>query len=118
LNIKEDKMADKLYRIKEGWIFNLEAMFDKLKCIGYDIDEGKIETPVEILGVTINDSDDLEALIEEASELESRAKGRGLNSKEYGRAREMVEWRVQQRYARCLASGMDEGAAGGCFEDL
>lgn len=111
-------MAEKLYRIKEGWIFNLEAMFDKLKCIGYDIDEGKIETPVEILGVTINDSDDLEALIEEASELESKAKGRGLNSKQYGRAREMVEWRVQQRYARCLASGMNERTAGGCFEDL
>ena len=108
----------KRYRVKSGWIFNLEAMHDKLFCIGYDIDDGKIATPIEILGVTINDSSDLQQLIDEASDLEWKAKGNGLTSKEYGRAKEMVEWRVNLRYNACLASGMSESKAGLCYEDL
>ncbi len=109
----------KRYFVKEGWIFNLEAMYDKLWCIGNDLDEGVLRGPIEILGVkNIMGSDDIQALIEEADELASAAKGRGLTSEQYGRAKEMVEWRVMQRYATCLNSGMDERTAGGCFEDM
>ncbi|MCR4991981.1 MAG: hypothetical protein K6A45_02945 [Lachnospiraceae bacterium] len=111
--------AVKRYHIKEGWIFNLEAMHDKLWCIGNDLDEGVLKGPIEILGVKdINDSSDIQVLIDEAYELESAAKGRGLTGEQYKRAKEMVEWRVMQRYATCLNSGMDERTAGGCFEDM
>ncbi|MBR6476359.1 MAG: hypothetical protein IKS98_13085 [Lachnospiraceae bacterium] len=114
-----DKRAVKRYHIKEGWIFNLEAMHDKLWCIGNDLDEGVLKGPVEILGVKdIKGSSDIQVLIDEAHELESAAKGRGLTGEQYRRVKEMVEWRVMQRYATCLASGMDESMAGGCFEDM
>lgn len=110
---------ERKYRIKEGWIFNLEAMHDKLWCIGNDLDEGNIKGPISFLGGTYEDSSDIQKLIDECSELEWAAKGRKVTSKEYGRIKEIVEWRVMQRYSTCLTSGnMTESAAGQCFEDL
>ena len=109
---------ERKYRVKEGWIFNLEAMHDKLHCIGYDLDDGTIKGPITILGYTIADSDDIQPLIDECSDLEWAAKSRKVTGKEYGRIKEIAEWRVNQRYATCLANGMDEAKAGACFEDL
>lgn len=109
---------ERKYFIKQGWIFNLEAMHDKLWCIIYDIQDGKIGLPVEIVGKTINDEDDVQELLEECSELESKAKRGKVTSNEYGRIKEIVTWRVEQRYMTCLANGMSEKDAGGCFEDI
>ena len=106
------------YFIKEGWVFNLEAMHDKLYCIGIDIDEGKIQTPLDILGYKIEDSADLQPLIEECSDLEWTAKSRKVTSKEFGRIKDIVTWRVEQRYFTCLANGMEEKKAAGAFEDM
>lgn len=109
---------ERKYRIKEGWVFNLEAMHDKLYCIGYDLDDGTIKGPISFLGGTYEDSSDLQTLIDECSELEWAAKSRKVTGKEYGRIKEIVEWRVNQRYATCLANGMNEADAGHCFEDM
>ena len=109
---------ERKYFIKEGWIFNLEAMHDKLYCIGYDLDDGTIKGPIEILGYKIEDSDDLQPLIEECQRYESIAKSRKVTGKEYGRIKEIVNWRVMQRYSACIAGGMNESDAGQCFSDL
>lgn len=106
------------YFVKTSWIFNLEAMNDKCWCIIYDIRDGKITLPIEIAGKIINDEDDVFAIKEEAENLEWIAKSRKVTGKEYGRIKELVEWRVNQRYMTCIAAGMDERQAGGCFEDL
>lgn len=106
------------YFVKQSWIFNLEAMNAILHCIGYDIEDGKIKTPFELLSKTINDVSDIDELREEAFDLEWIAKGGKVTGKEYGRIKEMVEWRVMQRYLSCVNSGMEESKAGICFADM
>lgn len=106
------------YFVKGSWIFNLEAMHDRLWCIIYDIRDGEIKLPIDIAGKTINDEDDVHEILEEAEDLEWKAKGGKVTGKEYGRIKEIVNWRVMQRYARCMASGMNETEAGRCFEDM
>lgn len=117
--IKETASKEKRYMVKEDWIFNLESMHDKLFVIELDLREDKLQFPFEVAGKTIKDYDDLDALANEAAELEYKAKSnRGVTGKEYGRIKEIVSWRVMQRYARCMASGMDEKDAARCFEDM
>ena len=111
-------MNDRKYFVKRGWIFNLEAMHDKLYCIIYDIEDGELTLPLNICGTEITDIDQIYDMIEEASDLEWIAKSRKVTSKEYGRIKQMVEWRVIQRYNACMASGMSESEAGKCFEDM
>lgn len=106
------------YPIKGNWIFNLESMSDKLFCIGLDVEERKLSFPFVIADTVINDYDDLSALTFECQNLERIAKSRKVSSKEYGRIKQIVEWRVNVRYARCIASGMNEKDAGLCFSDL
>ena len=106
------------YFVKQSWIFNLESVQDKLACIGYDIEEGALDFPLELAGRTISDWDDLEKLKQDAERLEWTAKSGRVTGKEYGEIKKIVEWRVGVRYATCVAAGMDERRAGGCFEDL
>lgn len=105
-------------RIKESWIFNLESMDDKLHCIKYDLEDGKISFPLTIAGTKIKDFDDLNDLICECETLQLIAKSGKVTGKEYGRIKDIVNWRVEQRYFRCLANGMKEKDAGVCFSDL
>lgn len=112
-------MADiRKYFVKGSWIFNLESIHDKVWCMIYDVQDRKITLPINVAGKEINDESDLFDLIEEASQLEWKAKSGKVTGKEYGRIKALVEWRVYQRYARCMASGMNERDAAGCFEDL
>lgn len=114
-----EQKVEKRYRIKESWIFNLESMHDKIYCLSYDIEEGKIILPFEVAGKTINDESDLFELLDEADALRDKAwSDRGVTGKEYGRIQEIVAWRVNARYNACMASGMDEKEAGRCFEDM
>lgn len=106
------------YFIKSNWIFNLEAMDDKLWCLQNDLERGIIATPIYILGYTINAPEDVYSLMEECRELEWVAKTRKVTSKEYGRIKRIAEWRIEQRYFTCLANGMDETSASVYFEDL
>lgn len=110
--------GEQKYRIKMSWIFNLESMQDRLWCIEYDVEEGKLELPIEIANHQINTLDELAELRDECSDLEWIAKSRKVTSKEYGRIKEIVEWRVNARYVTCMANGMSERDAGACFEDL
>lgn len=109
---------ERKYLIKESWIFNLESMHDKLYCVIYDIQDGKLQLPVSICGKKIESEEDVMDLIDEAGNLEWIAKSRRVTGKEYGRIKELVTWRVEQRYATCMANGMDERDAGECFDDL
>ena len=109
---------ERKYRVKGSWIFNLESMQDKLWCIIYDTREGEIQFPVTICGKECKDESDIWELKDEASELEWIAKTRKVTSKEYGRIKKLVEWRVSVRYAVCMASGMSESDAGKCWEDM
>lgn len=106
------------YRVKESWIFNLESMHDKLYCIKYDLDDGKRNFPLTIAGTEITDDNGLYRLIEECETLEWIAKARKVTASEYERIKEVVNWRVTQRYLRCLGNGMAEKDAGECFFDL
>ena len=111
--------VEKRYMVKESWIFNLESMNDKCWCLAQDIREGNIELPFTVAGKTINNEDDIDELQNEASELEWKAKSsRGVTGKEYGRIKEIVNWRVMARYTKCLASGMAESDAARCFDDM
>lgn len=109
---------EKKYFVKEGWIFNLESMNDKIQCIMIDIKEGVLQFPLEVAGTKAENLDDLYKLLDEANELECRAKAGKVTGSQYGRIKALVNWRVMQRYATCLASGMEENKAAGCFEDL
>lgn len=109
---------EKKYFVKEGWIFNLESMDDKIHCIMIDIEEGTLQFPLEIANTKINSYEDLEKLLEEANDLEWKAKSGRVTGKQYGRISEIVNWRVMQRYVRCIEAGMEESKAAGCFEDL
>ncbi len=117
-DVDVDPDNERKYHVKESWIFNLESMHDKLWCISYDIRDGKVELPMTIAGTTINNEDDLWSLKDELYWLEDIAKSRKVTGKEYGRIKQIVEWRVQVRYNVCMASGMSERDAGRCMEDL
>lgn len=106
------------YFVKGSWIFNLESMDDKLHVILYSLEDDELSFPLTIAGNEINDFDDLHDLIEECETLQMIAKSRKVTGKEYGRIKEIVSWRVDQRYQRCLASGMSERDAGACYADL
>ena len=107
----------KKYRVKEAWRFNLESMNDKLHCIGYDVEDGKLNFPFEVAGTIINDFDDLDNLREECCDLLYKAWHK-VTGREYGRIKQIVEWRVMQRYCTCLNAGMSEQNAGACFQDM
>lgn len=106
------------YYVKGSWIFNLESMNDRLWCIIYDIREGEVQLPIEIAGKICNDEDDVHDLMEECEDLEWIAKSRKVTGKEYGRIKQIAEWRIGARYMACLNAGMDESEAGRCFEDM
>ena len=108
---------ERKYFVKESWLFNLESMHDRIWCLIYDMRENKIALPFEVAGKTINDEDDLLSLMDEAEELQFKAHGK-VTGKEYARIKEIVSWRVNARYAACMAAGMDEADAGRCFEDM
>lgn len=115
---KGQTLEERKYFVKQGWIFNLESMHDKCYCLMYDIEDGKIELPINVAGKTINDEDDLNDLMHEAEDLEWKAKRGRVTSREYGRIKAIVEWRVMARYARCINAGMSEQDAGMCFADM
>ena len=50
--------------------------------------------------------------------MEYIAKSRKVTSREYDRIRSIVAWRVETRYAVCMAAGMSESEAGKCFADM
>lgn len=111
-------MEARKYYVKGSWIFNLESMSDHLWCIVYDIEDGKIELPVEIAGKKYYSTEEIMELKDECYELEWIAKCGRVTGREYGRIKALVEYRVMARYARCINSGMSDYKAGECFRDI
>ena len=109
---------ERKYFVKQSWIFNLESMHDFIWCIIYDVEDNKLDLPIVVAGNTIKDIDHLYDLIDECCNLEWIAKSRKVTSREYGRIKQIVEFRVNQRYLKCMASGMSDYKAGVCFEDI
>lgn len=109
---------ERKYYVKESWIFNLESMHDKLWVLENDLDEHRLEFPLKVAGRELKNWDDFAALREEVYNMEGAAKSGKVTGREYGRIREIVAWRVEVRYATCLAAGMEESKAGQCFEDM
>lgn len=114
----KDKLAkgEKKYRIKEDWIFNLEAMNDKLFLIAEETPEDAY--PIEIANYICRNADDVWNIRDWADELHYRAWGNKVTGKEYGEIKKIVYWRVMERYVTCINNGMDEDRAGACFNDL
>lgn len=110
-------VKEKRYPVKESYLFNLESIHDKVWCLIYDLRDGEITAPFTVAGKTVNDEDDLFAILDEAETLRSKA-SRPVTGKDYGRIKALVGWRVEQRYLACMNAGMDESEAGKCFEDM
>lgn len=114
---------ERKYWVKESWRFNLESMNDHLWCMIYAVEDGDdeifghIEFPIEVAGKTCRSVDDLYDLKDECANLRELAWGR-VTGKEYGRIKEIVNYRVMARYVRCIESGMSDYMAGACFEDI
>lgn len=84
------------YFVKSLWIEQLEVMQDTLPAIEESYFLG--ECPEQfILGCHISD---LKPLIDECYALETAAKTRKVSGREYGRIREIAEWRMFLRYQR------------------
>ena len=82
------------------------------------MEDEKINFPLTIAGTKIADFADLYNLIRECETLQLVGKSGKVTGREYGRIREIVNWRVERRYFQCLANGMDEKDAAACFSDL
>ena len=93
-------------------------MHDKLWTLENDIDEGRLQFPFTIANKEIKNWDDFESLRNECYDMEYIAKSRKVTSREYDRIRSIVAWRVETRYAVCMAAGMSESEAGKCFADM
>ena len=112
------RIGEKKYFVKGGWIFNLEAMHDHLWCIIYDMRDEQIKPPVTIAGKQYYNEGEIRELMDECGDLEWYAKSGRVTGQEYGRIKAIVEYRVGCRYAKCMNSGMSERDAGECFADL
>ena len=91
-------------RVGENIVFNMDSMHDKLFCIMYDIEEGKISVPFTLLDVEITCADDVYELVEECDKWSSVIRSRALGSDEFARVMDIVNWR---EYQRSLASGKE-----------
>jgi len=96
----------KLYRVNESEHFNLMSMYDHLKCIEIDMDEGTIPFDASIY----DRIEEVESLLEKAS-----CVGALVDGKTLGRIREIKNERQFIRYNRSLAAGASEADAGLAF---
>lgn len=110
-------MTAKTYFVNQRLIFNLESMNDKIWCLIYDVQDGERQLPIEVAGRICRTEDDLFAVKDECNRFEAIAKSRKVTGKEYGRIKEIADWRIGVRYATCLANGMSEHDAGACWRD-
>jgi len=105
---------ERKYYVKSNYRFNLDSMITKVWCLIDDIENGKYET-VEILD-EIMDVDRLYSFKDELEDLLTKSYGK-VTGKEYGRIKEISDYRNIMRYATCLESGMSEQDAGMAFFD-
>jgi hypothetical protein len=97
----------KKYRVNSTEHFNLYSMYDHLKCIEIDMQEGTIPWDDAIL----DRIDEVESLMDKAPWVGSLVDWPTLK-----RIREIKDERQMIRYATCLAAGSDERDAALAFE--
>ena len=100
-------MATKKYRVNGSEVFNLQSMYEKLKCIEIDMDEGTIPYDEKI----IDRIEEVEKLMEAAPYVGSLVDWPTLK-----RIREIKEERQMIRYATCIAQWTPENEAAMAFE--
>lgn len=85
----------KYYPVSESIKFNLEACHDKLSLMMWDADrDGNFKLAEEI-----------ENRRNEADELSWKASSGWLSGKDYGRAKELVAWRIEMRIQANVEAG-------------
>lgn len=100
-------MATKKYRVNGSEHFNLFSMYDHLKCIEIDMDEGT--TPFD--SKVLDRIEEVEQLMDKAPYVGSLVDWPTLK-----RIREIKKERQMIRYATCLSQGTPEREAAMAFE--
>ncbi len=106
-------IEERKYWVKATYRTNLDTFITKCHCIRYDMEDGEYDE-IELIGKRYN-IDTIANLIEECQELLSSACFGKVTGREYGRIKEISEFRDYQRYATCIASGMSEEKASYAF---
>ena len=97
----------KKYRINGTELFNLQSMYDHLKCAEIDMQEGVIDWDDAIL----DRIEEVESLLEKAPYI-----GATVDWPTLKRIREIKDERQLIRYTTCLAAGATEKEAAQAFE--
>lgn len=97
----------KKYRVNSTEHFNLHSMYDHLKCIEIDMQDGTIAWDDSVL----DRIEELESLMDKAPWVGSLVDWPTLK-----RIREIKDERQMIRYTTCLAAGADERDAALAFE--
>ena len=100
-------MATKKYRVNSSEHFNLFSMYEKLKCIEIDMDEGTVPYDEKLF----DRIEEIEKLMDAAPYVGSLVDWPTLK-----RIREIQAERQMIRYATCLAAGDSERDAAMAFE--
>ena len=100
-------MATKKYRVNGSELFNLQSMYEKLKCVEIDMDEGTIPYNEKIF----ERIEEIEKLMDAAPYVGSLVDWPTLK-----RIREIKDERQMIRYATCLSQGTPESEAALAFE--
>lgn len=100
-------MATKKYRVNGSELFNLQSMYEKLKCAEIDMDEGTIPYNEKIF----DRIEEIEKLMDAAP-----CVGALVDWPTLKRIREIKDERQMIRYATCLSQGTPESEAALAFE--
>ena len=100
-------MATKKYRVNGSEHFNLMSMYEKLKCMEIDMDEGTIPYDENVL----DRIEEIEKLMDAAPYVGSLVDWPTLK-----RIREIKNERKMIRYATCIAQGTPENEAAMALE--
>jgi hypothetical protein len=106
-------MEERKYWVKASYRTNLDTFITKCYCIRYEMEDGEYDE-IELLGKKY-DIETIYDLIDECQQLLGIANCGKVTGREYGRIKQISEFRDYQRYATCIANGMSEDKASYAF---
>ena len=106
-------MEERKYWVKASYRTNLDSFITKCQCIWYDMVDGEYDE-IELLGKKYN-AGNIYGLIDECQVLLGIANCGKVTGREYGRIKQISEFREWQRYNTCIANGMSEDKASYAF---
>lgn len=104
---------ERKYWVKASYRTNLDTFITKCQCIKYEMEDGEYDE-IELVGKKYN-LETIYDLMEECQDLLGKANFGKVTGREYGRIKQISEFRDYQRYATCIASGMSEEKASFAF---